>query len=76
MSDLFKDWRDFKPQEKKHLVTIQGEVVEVSLQQKLEIMRNGEDDYVLKNGQPVRKDKKITRKKFLELERSIYTHIK
>ena len=41
---------------KKHFVKIDGKDHEVSLQQKLEIQRNGEDEYTIEDG-------KITRKK-------------
>ncbi len=45
MSDLFKLVKVQPP--KKHFVTIEGKKIEVSLQKKLEIMKHGEDEYML-----------------------------
>ena len=45
MSDLFKLVK--VPQPKKHFVTIDGKEIEVTLQKKLEIMKHGEDAYML-----------------------------
>ena len=45
MSDLFKLVK--VPQPKKHFVTIDGKEIEETLQKKLEIMKHGEDAYML-----------------------------
>ena len=45
------------PKQKKHTVTIEGKVIEVSLEKCLEIRRTtgGEESYMLKDGQIVRR---------------------
>ena len=48
MSDIFASWRNYKPQVKKHFVTIDGKEIQVNLQKKLEIMRHGEENYMIK----------------------------
>ena len=48
MPGFFEAFDSSKPVVKKHTVTIQGNEVEVSLGKKLEIMRAGEDKYILK----------------------------
>ena len=46
--------------EKKHYVTIQGQTVEVSLQKKLEILKHGEENFLLKgNGIELKPEPKI-----------------
>ena len=45
MSDLFKLVKVQPP--KKHFVNIEGKKIEVSLQKKLEIMKHGQDAYML-----------------------------
>ena len=53
------------PKQKKHTVTIEGKVVEVSLEKCLEIKRTlgGEESYMFKDGQivrrPIKKPKNI-----------------
>lgn len=44
-------------QEKKHFATIQGVEKEVSLQKKLEILKHGEENYMLKGNDIVLKPK-------------------
>ena len=41
-SNFFEAAKNWKTQEKKHFVTIQGKTVEVTLEQKLEVMKHGE----------------------------------
>ena len=41
-SNFFEAAKNWKTQEKKHFVTIQGKTVEVTLDQKLEVMKHGE----------------------------------
>ena len=49
MSELLKAFGNLAPQEiKKHYVTIQGKQYQVGLHKKLEIMRNGEENYMIK----------------------------
>ena len=49
MSELLKALQGFKPRpEKKHFVNIEGKQYEVSLKKKLEIMQNGEENYMIK----------------------------
>jgi len=49
MSELLKALQNLPPQKvKKHYVTIQGKKYQVGLQKKLEIMRNGEENYMIK----------------------------
>tara|TARA_B100000941_G_C28476216_1_gene539335 strand:- start:30 stop:338 length:309 start_codon:yes stop_codon:yes gene_type:complete len=62
MSELLKALKNLPPVKiKKHIVNIEGVQHEVSLQLKLEIMRNGEDRYYVDNGKI--KLKKIPTKK-------------
>ncbi len=49
MSELFKALQQFKPRpEKIHYVNIEGKQYQVSLKKKLEIMNNGEENYMIK----------------------------
>ena len=41
-SNFFEAAKNWKTQEKKHFVTIQGKTVEVTLEQKLQVMKHGE----------------------------------
>jgi hypothetical protein len=51
MSEVYNALATFpKRPEKKHFVTIQGTKIEVSLQKKLEIMKHGEQNYIMKEG--------------------------
>ena len=68
MSDLFDALRNIKVVPKRHFVTIQGQDIEVSMEKKLEIIRNGEADYVLQDGMPVRRTKKPRRNSFREIK--------
>ena len=56
-----------EPTVKKHMVTIQGIEIEVGLARKLEILRAGEDKYMLENNAVVLKPKPKTNRRFLEL---------
>ena len=62
MDPLIKALANMPPREKKkHIVTIDGQQIEVSLQKKLEIMRSGEYAFTLKNGNIIPKPKKRTK---------------
>ena len=50
MSEILKALQDLPPVPKKvHTVTIQGQSLVVSLEKKLEVMKNGEDAYIWKS---------------------------
>lgn len=49
MPGFFDAFNKREVKTKIHTVTIQGKTVEVNLEQKLEVMRHGEDAYVWKN---------------------------
>ena len=53
---------------KKHFVKIQGMEVEVSLEEKLEIIRNGESNYILEGMTPVKVEPIIDMNVFPEIE--------
>ena len=53
---------------KKHFVKIQGKEVEVSLEEKLEIIRNGESNYILEGMTPVKVEPIIDMNVFPEIE--------
>jgi len=57
MSEFLKAFQDLQqPREKKHFVTIEGIQFEVSLEKKLEVLKNGEQNYILsKSGITLRK---------------------
>ena len=60
------------PKQKKHTVTIDGKVIEVSLEKCLEIKRTtgGEESYTLKDGQIVRRPVKKIKTKSPVLKKS------
>lgn len=50
MSEIFKALESYKPPKKKvHTVTINGQSIVVTLEKKLEVIRNGEDAYMWKD---------------------------
>ena len=50
MDPLLRALADMPPPKKKrHMVTVDGQSIEVSLEKKLEIMRSGESAFMLKN---------------------------
>ena len=55
------------PVVKKHIVTIQGKEIEVELAKKIEIMRSGEDKYMLQNNTVVLRPSPKTNRRFPEL---------
>ena len=62
MDPLFKALANMPPPRKKrHLVTIEGKEMEVSLEKKLEIIRAGEYAFTLKDGHILRKPKQKTK---------------
>jgi hypothetical protein len=71
MSDLFDALKNLKTTPKKHFVTIDGEKIEVSLETKLKIIQNGEQNYTLKEGKPVLKEIKTQRNSFAEIDQFI-----
>jgi len=52
------------PPVKKHMVTIQGKTIEVSLEKKLEILRTGEDRFMLDGTTIKLKPVKKTKRRF------------
>lgn len=55
MEELLKAIQGIKANQiKKHFVMIKDTKVQVSLEEKIEIMRNGENNYILEGGKPVR----------------------
>ena len=68
MTDLFSEIKLSIPKGKKHRVEIQGKLVEVGLQEKIQIIRNGEKNYRLEDGKPVKIESKIDRSIFPEIE--------
>ncbi len=64
MDPLLKALADMPPPKKKrHMVTVDGQSIEVSLQKKLEIMRSGESAFMIKDGNIVLKPRKRTKVK-------------
>jgi hypothetical protein len=70
MKELFKalDIQKKINNVKKHFVKIQGKEVEVSMEKKIEIIRNGESNYILEGMTPVRVEIKIDMNVFPEIE--------
>ena len=69
MQELFKALANLpKPSVKRHFVKIQGKEVEVSLNEKLEIINNGENNYILQGDKPIKVERKIDRNVFPEIE--------
>lgn len=61
--------KNFKPRVVKHTITVEGRTVEVTLDKKLETIRNGIENYYLKeDGTPVLREKKNTRHIHPEIE--------
>jgi len=49
MSEIFKALKSFpRRRKKRHFVTVEGQKVEITLDKKLEIMKHGEENYMLK----------------------------
>jgi len=69
MPGFFEAFDSSKPVVKKHTVTIQGNEVEVSLGKKLEIMRAGEDKYILKGNEIVVKPMSKNKRQFPTLKK-------
>lgn len=60
MSEILKALQDLPwVDEKKHFVNVDGKTVEVSLEKKLEVIKHGEDAWILKGGEVVLKPKPI-----------------
>ena len=71
MKELFKALEIQKKTHKnvkKHFVKIQGKEVEVSMEKKIEIIRNGESNYILEGMTPVLVEIKIDMNVFPEIE--------
>ena len=71
MSEVNKELATFpiRPK-KKHFVTIQDITKEVSLQKKLEIMKHGEQNYMLKEGEIVIKPRPKPKTQYSVLKRA------
>ena len=64
MDPLLRALADMPPPKKKrHMVTVDGQSIEVSLEKKLEIMRSGESAFMLKDGNIVLRPRKSTKVK-------------
>ena len=51
MSKVFDVLRNLPPiPEKKHTVKVQGKIIEVTLEKKLEVLKHGEEKYMLNKG--------------------------
>ena len=48
MPGIFEALKNYEPCVKKHTVNIQGKKIEVTLEKKLEILKTGEERYILK----------------------------
>lgn len=68
MSELLKGFKFPPPRERKFFAEIQGKKVEVSHEKKLEIIKNGEQNYVLDDGKPKLVVKRLDRYKFPEIK--------
>ena len=64
MSELLKGFAFPPAREKKFFAEIQGKKVEVSMEKKLEIIKNGEQNYVLDDGKPKLVVQRLDRYKF------------
>lgn len=68
MSEIFKALANLpKREQKKHFVTVDGKQIEVKLEKKLEMLRHGEESYMLDEGQIVLKPKPRLKSKFRKL---------
>jgi len=68
MNELLKALKalpEVKP--KKHFVTVDGKQVEVSLQEKLHIMQQGENNFVLEEGKLVKKEPRAIKSRYKKL---------
>ena len=68
MPGFFEAFGNIKPATKKHTVTIQEKVIEVTLEKKLEIQRAGEDKYMLEGSKIILRPRKKTNRRFPVLE--------
>tara|TARA_Y100001935_G_C17310774_1_gene515957 strand:+ start:6920 stop:7222 length:303 start_codon:yes stop_codon:yes gene_type:complete len=69
MSELLKALNNLPPvKPKKHFVKVDGKNFEVSLQKKLEIMKVGEDNYMVQGQDIVKKPKLKFRTRFSKLK--------
>lgn len=71
MSDLFDAFKNYQIPVKKHFVLVEGRSIEVSLEKKLEIQKNGEKNYVLQGNVPVLKKNKRQQRSFAEIEQFV-----
>ena len=68
MSEIFKALAKLPKREpKKHFVTVEGKRIEVSLEKKLEIIKHGEESYMLEDGNIVLKPTPKLKSKFKKL---------
>jgi len=68
MSEIFKALANLPKRDKKHFVTVDGSQIEVPLEKKLEMMRHGEDSYMLEQGNIVLKPTPKLKSKFRKLK--------
>ena len=68
MSAIFKALANLPKREpKKHFVTVDGKVIEVALEKKLEMLRHGFDQYMMEDGKIVLKPVPKIKSKFKKL---------
>jgi hypothetical protein len=70
MPGFFEAAKNFKQVVKKYTVTLQGQTIEVTLDKKLEMNKNGIENYYLKtDGTLSMREKKNTRYRYPEIEK-------
>jgi len=70
MPGFFEARDNFKTKNKKHFVTIDGKTVEVSLEQKIEILQSGESAWKWENNEIVKKPQKKLGRYYTELTKT------
>ena len=68
MSELFNVLKNFKNDNKKYFIEIDGKQIEVSLQKKIEVQQNGLENYILQNDKLVLQEVKPDRNTFAEIK--------
>ena len=64
MPGIFEALKKYEPYVKKHMVTIQGKKIQVSLDKKLEILKAGEEKYMLQGDNIILKPVSKTQRRF------------
>lgn len=68
MPGVFEALSSLKEIQKKHIVTIEGQAIEVTLEDKIKILQHGENNYIVKDGVPELKKIIKQRNIYAELE--------